>query len=227
MLRHLNPLKAHTVIGVDGEIGPVHGFHFDDAHWKLRYVVADSDGTLPQSKVLVSLHALEEPDWDRGHLPINLTRGHFENSPEIAVHPAVHPEHEVAYAQHFGWPEWRTEVAQSGDGAGEPGLRNANMEYGVDALNRYLGRVTDFLVDCRSWEIRYLVVDMVEWDVHRKLLVPPSWIHYVSWQNHILSVDLRFEDIARAPRWHGETPPDRAFEEQLHRHYGRRGYWES
>ena len=44
MLRHLNHLKEHRVIGKDGEIGQVDGFFFDDAHWKLRYVKVDTRG---------------------------------------------------------------------------------------------------------------------------------------------------------------------------------------
>ena len=56
---------------MDGEIGKVREFYFDDQHWAIRYLVADTENWLAGRQVLISPYALgsvneeEETDCNR------------------------------------------------------------------------------------------------------------------------------------------------------------------
>jgi len=39
MLRSLHELHGFAVVGVDGEVGRVHDFLFDDQDWVIRFLV--------------------------------------------------------------------------------------------------------------------------------------------------------------------------------------------
>ena len=42
MLRNLSELRRYVIEARDGEIGRCHDFLFDDRHWTIRYMVADT-----------------------------------------------------------------------------------------------------------------------------------------------------------------------------------------
>lgn len=110
---------------------------------------------------------------------------------------------------------------------GDPNLRSASeiSGYYIKALDGDLGHVEDLLVDPEGWAIRYLVVDTRNWLPGRKVLVSKGWISDVSWSAQQVSVDLTREEIKGGPEFDPAVPPDRAYEERLHAHYRRAGYW--
>jgi len=42
MLDKAKTLKGYKLDSLDGEIGKVNEFYFDDQHWAIRYLVADT-----------------------------------------------------------------------------------------------------------------------------------------------------------------------------------------
>ena len=54
MLYKSKTLSGHTCTGLDGEIGKVREFYFDDQHWAIRYLVADTEEWLAGRQVLIS-----------------------------------------------------------------------------------------------------------------------------------------------------------------------------
>jgi len=42
MLSNANTLNGYKLKSLDGEIGKVKEFYFDDQHWAIRYLVADT-----------------------------------------------------------------------------------------------------------------------------------------------------------------------------------------
>ena len=49
---------AEKLAGLDGEIGKVKEFYFDDRHWVVRYLVASTGTWFADRQVLISPHAL-------------------------------------------------------------------------------------------------------------------------------------------------------------------------
>ena len=54
MLIKAKTLKGCKLHGLDGEIGKVTEFYFDDRHWTIRYLVADTGNWLTDRQVLIS-----------------------------------------------------------------------------------------------------------------------------------------------------------------------------
>jgi hypothetical protein len=99
--------------------------------------------------------------------------------------------------------------------------------YHVQATDGEIGHISGFLVDEASWAIRYLVVDTSNWWMGHEVLVAPPWINGVHWSDKTVSVDLSRDAIKASPAYDSKAVLDRAWERNLHRHYGRTGYWSS
>ena len=54
MLIKAKKLNGYKLEGLDGEIGKVKDFYFDDRHWTIRYLVAETGNWLVANLVLIS-----------------------------------------------------------------------------------------------------------------------------------------------------------------------------
>jgi hypothetical protein len=81
MLDKTKMLSAYKLRSLDGEIGKVKDFYFDDCHWAIRYLVADTGDWLADRLVLISPHSLMEIDKKQRCIAINLTKKQIEASP--------------------------------------------------------------------------------------------------------------------------------------------------
>jgi hypothetical protein len=109
----------------------------------------------------------------------------------------------------------------------DPHLRSGNavMRYYVHASDGDLGHVEGFLVDEKTWAMRYLIVNTSNWWLGHKVLIAPQWIEYVDWAECMVSVGLTREAIKHSPPYNSAAPLDREQEAGIHTHYGRTGYW--
>jgi hypothetical protein len=127
----------------------------------------------------------------------------------------------------------------------DPHLRSARevIGYGLSATDGDLGHVEDILVDEASWAIRYFVVDPQSWWPGPHVIIPTEWITGVSWSDRAVRVDVSRDAVRNAPEYVApeDAPPvevlrrevagrprrgSRDYEQRLHEHYGRPGYWE-
>ncbi|MGA9539063.1 MAG: PRC-barrel domain-containing protein, partial [Desulfobacterales bacterium] len=58
MLSKTKTLKGYKLNSHDREIGKVKEFYFDDRHWAIRYLVADTGNWLTGRQVLISPYSL-------------------------------------------------------------------------------------------------------------------------------------------------------------------------
>jgi sporulation protein YlmC with PRC-barrel domain len=91
---------------LDGEIGKVKEFYFDDKYWTIRYLVADSGNWLSGRQVLISPYALRAVNKEEGNIAINLTKKQIEDSPSIDSDKPVSRQFEVDYHGYYGWPPY-------------------------------------------------------------------------------------------------------------------------
>src|SRR5437867_11234489 len=83
MLASIHELHGYAIHATDGEVGKIDEFYFDDASWRVRYLVADTGNWLTGRRVLLPPAALGPPDRERHVLPVSLTRKQIEASPDI------------------------------------------------------------------------------------------------------------------------------------------------
>lgn len=97
--------------------------------------------------------------------------------------------------------------------------------YHIKAADGEIGHVEEFLLDSKSWTIRYLVVDTSNWLGGRRVLVAPSWVNAVSWEDSEVHVSATRQAIKDSPDYDVAVRVTRAYEQRLYSHYGATGYW--
>jgi hypothetical protein len=108
-------------------------------------------------------------------------------------------------------------------------LRSANevRGYQVHGTDQVIGHIDDFIIDDKSWQIRYLVVDTSHFWFGQNVLVARHWAHRVNWVNKAVYVNLSRDAIKNSPKWDPSAPVNRKYEAHLYDYYGRPVYWES
>jgi len=107
-LRSLKELTGYVLVATDGEIGRCHDFLFDERHWAVRYMVADTRKWLPGRRTLISPLSLGHPDWESRRLPVNVTKEQIRSAPPLRGNAPVSRQHEIDFASHYGLPWYWT-----------------------------------------------------------------------------------------------------------------------
>lgn len=251
MLRSIKDIsRSYTLSALDGEIGEAMDFLFDDVFWNIKYLVADTGDWLHERLVLISPSALEKPDWNSRHLPVNLTKEIIEKSPPLEKHKPVSRQRESELIRYYSWPVHfsygidvsyfaemqhmaeRLKKAQETEVKAEEGKEDRHLRsteevigYSIQATDGSIGHVEDFIFDDESWIIRYLVIDTKKWLTGRKVLISPEWVRSVDWPGNEVSVGLSVDMVKNSPEYDPSEAVNRAYEVQLYDYYGRPRYW--
>ena len=245
MLNESKTLKGYKLDGLDGEIGKIKEFYFDDHYWTIRYLVADTGNWLTNRQVLISPHALGTINNGGRNIIINLTKKQIEGSPSISSDKPVSRQFEEEYYGYYSWPMYwagpemwgaypyiahndeKPPQTPKGEKTWDPNLRStiAVTGYAIQAVDGEIGHVDDFIVDDETWEIRYLVVDTGNWWPGKRILISPRWIKRISWSEANVYVDLSRTTIKQSPEYKEGAALSREYEEELHRHYNFQRYW--
>jgi uncharacterized protein YrrD len=245
MLSKAKTLNGYKLDSLDGEIGKVKEFYFDDQHWAIRYLVADTGNWLTGRQVLISPYALVAMNKEEQHIAIHLTKKQIQDSPSLDSDKPVSRQFEEAYYGYYDWPmywggpnmwgyypyivrdreQWKDST--QGEKVWDHHLRSTHhvSGYHIQAADGEIGHVDDFIIDDETWAIRYLIIDTRNWWPGKKVLVSPQWIERVSWSESTVFVNQSRETIKQAPEYTEEFLPTRDYETGLHRHYNRQGYW--
>jgi sporulation protein YlmC with PRC-barrel domain len=245
MLIKIDTLKGYTLDSLDGEIGKVKEFYFDDYHWTIRYLIADTGNWYTGRQVLISPYALVEVNKEKQNIVVNLSKKQIENSPPLSSDKPVSRQFEEAYYGYYGWPmywdgpnmwgpypdivrdlKYSREIMQAED-KWNSHLRSTIEvnSYNIQASDGEIGHVEDFVIDDETWAIRYLIIDTHNWWPGKKVLVAPQWIERVSWSDSKVFVDLSRESIKNSPEYSEESLISRDYETWLYGYYTRQAYW--
>ncbi|SRR5665213_1886457 len=245
MIEKVKSLRGYRLRSLDGDIGKVREFYFDDHFWTIRYLVADSGNWLSSRQVLISPYALSYVNQDEKTISVDLTQKQIEDSPALTSDEPVSRHFEQSYFAYYGLPTYwtgsymwgaypffvRDAKSTSPPVPGEPvrdlHLRSTNAVtgYHIQATNGEAGHVEDFILDDRNWAIRYLVIDAGHWWSGKKFLISPHWIERISWGQSKVFINLSLEIIRQSPEYTGNSLITHDYETELHRHYNRSGYW--
>lgn len=245
MLIKAKTLKGYKLDSKDGKIGRAKEFYFDDKHWAVRYLVADTGNWLTGIQVLISPYAMGSANNLTEEISINLSKEQIENCPSLFSDKPVSRQFENDYYGYYGWPtywsgsymwgnypgimrdskDWKPDNQH--ENSGDPNLRSTNevSGYHIQANDDEIGHVVDFIIDDETWAIRYLIIDTTNWFAGKKVLISPKWIDHISWNDSKVFVNLSAEEIRQAPEYSEEDLLTRDYETQLHQHYNRNVYW--
>lgn len=246
MLFKTKILKTYKLDSLDGEIGKVREFYFDDHHWTIRYLVADTGNWLTGRQVMISPYAVVAANKKEHRIAIDLTKKQIEESPSLNSDKPVSRQFEMTYHGYYGWPSywggpgtWGAyhtlvrdpelwgEPFKDENETGDSHLRSTQevTGYHIQATDGEIGHAEDFIIDDETWTIRYLIVDTQNWWPGKKVLISPEWIERVSWNESKVFVKHSREAISASPEYIEESSISRDYERGLFGHYRHDGYW--
>lgn len=222
--QRLSRLRGGPVHSLNGDIGTIVDFYFDDDTWTVRYIVVDTGKWLRGRQVLIPLWALHAPDFDQARIPVRLTREQVEHSPDIDTHRPVSRSAEARSLRYYGYPFywggsalWGMAPAPS-LAAGIPvpttplpppedvqDTRETHLRswrevtgYHIRARDGEIGHIDDFVIDPHTWAIRHLLIDTSNWIGGRSVLIAPSSVKAVSWLERVVEVGMTRDALARS-----------------------------
>jgi uncharacterized protein YrrD len=218
MLQNIKELQGDALAAVDGDIGHVRDFYFDDKKWVIRYVIADTGSWLPGRLVLLATNAFGK--WDRYEkkLHLKLRKKQILDSPSIDSHEPVSSQFETDYYRHYGWPVYWDEDGISGVDGNRGGRSQHRLRadkhlqsvlsvtgYPIQAADGKIGHVSSFLVDDRTWTVGDLLVETGNWHSGKEILIPSRMVERISYEDSTVFVNLTKAEILktaeRDPPW--------------------------
>lgn len=150
--------------------------------------------------------------WGRGGYPTMLQ-------------PAMYPQ-DGSITQLRLQPDDGQVLAQARERGNDPHLRSCKAieSYHIQASDGEIGHVKGLLYDDATWAIRYMVVSTSNWWLGHDVLIAPSWIKSIDWEDKTVSIDMTRENLQHAPWYDTALPLTRAMEIALHKHHGRAAY---
>lgn len=99
------------------------------------------------------------------------------------------------------------------------------LNYRVEATDGIVGTLDDFLLDDRTWAIRYAVINTGNWLPGRKVLMAREGFGEPDWPSHSVPLRASKAEIEAAPSLAEDRPVSRQYEESLYEHYHWAPYW--
>lgn len=244
MKRSVKSLIGFAIGASDGEIGKVKEFYFDDRTWTIRYLIAETGNWLSGRKVLISPEFLLMPDWEGKIFPVDLTREQVKDSPDIDTDKPVSLQQERELSEYYpragfwaggieaggiGVAKLVTSVQESMEQAtqneedNDPHLRSTDKVtgYNIKATDGDIGKVEDFIIDDRTLDVDYLVVDTGNWFPGKKVIISPKWIKEIKWDTSEVIVKATVEQVKNCPEYDVSKYISEEYERSLTNYYGR------
>jgi len=106
-LRGARQMLDFTLITVDGHVGLIKDFFFDDETWALRYLIVQTGSWLLGRRVLVSADRVRRVDWSAESVEVNQTRKQIEYGWEFDADNPPPGDLETALRTHARTEAWR------------------------------------------------------------------------------------------------------------------------
>ncbi|MDQ2687426.1 MAG: PRC-barrel domain-containing protein [Armatimonadota bacterium] len=95
----------------------------------------------------------------------------------------------------------------------------------LHATDGEIGSVDEVLFDDEHWTVRYLVVNTGDWLRCRRVLIAPSLLGTLDWDQHTLNVGLTRDQVEASPDVDTDAPVSRQWETDYHDHFALPYYW--
>jgi len=234
---------------MDGDLGCVHDFFFDDRNWVIRYLVVDKGTWILRQRVLIMWGSVARTDPALRRILVNLTREQVRHCPDIDTEKPVSRQMELKVSEYLAMPPWwgnagifgppeiqvlpveltgrPTAMATPESPSGEPTLRSVMKvtRCRIEATDGPIGKIEDFIIDEETWTIRYLIINTRNWIPGKKVLVSPQWVQRLSREEGRTYIDCDREIIKENPEYDPTAPVNREYEVWLYGYCGRPRYW--
>ena len=194
MMQVISASRGYAIEAKDGRMGTVVDFLFDDASWRVRWLVVDCGTWLTGRKVLVHPSAISRADLEQRQFLVSLTKAQVEKSPELAEDQPVSQQMENRLYTYYGWnPLWSGPYLGGNPGAmawpymappyfgpgltEEPHRKGAKL-HGADPHLRSVDEVTGYHIHAVDGEIGHIedfMLDDGDWSIHYFVVDTRNW----------------------------------------------------
>lgn len=101
-LRSSDEVRGYKLHANDGEIGRVEDYLLADQGWIIQYLEIDTGGFFSGRKVLVSPAWIDQVDWMKEEVKVDLTCALIETAPEYDESKVVSRAYQLALFKHYG-----------------------------------------------------------------------------------------------------------------------------
>jgi hypothetical protein len=133
-----NDLVNYSIGAIDGHVGHVKDFYFDDDAWVIRYLVVDTGSWLSSRRVLVSPIAVHDANRAERTLPVSITMAQVKASPDFDSDKPLSRQDEIRYLGSFGYPFYWGGTCMWGDGMYPYAMMPGHIGYGLNEPAREL-----------------------------------------------------------------------------------------
>jgi uncharacterized protein YrrD len=193
--------------GPDGRLGALYDILFDDQSWKVRHLLVSRDRWFHGRQVLVEPDVVERTNWAERKLSVRMTKEQIEHCPGPDTDLPVARQKAQQAAQVLVWEAYWTGVLDNPVAVeeGDSHLRSTKVLNGlhIHCTDGMFGHVDDFVFDDETWTIRYLVVETRNWWPGKHVLVEPSSIRSIRWEDGEIHLSLTRDEVHRRPAYEG------------------------
>lgn len=215
----LSSLLGSTVSTVDGEVGRVHDFYFDDHKWTLRYLVCRFPSKERRESVLIPATQFRPKEWDLPLFPIGLTTKQVHECSDCDSDMPVSRQKALEVGASIPWP---AAIGQDFPGLtmplptqtgieikGDPCLRSFQVvrRYRIESSKKALGSMKDFVIEDSNWTIYRLVARLGPWYAPTMVMAAPEWASEIDWSGATIWTDAPVKDWEEAPRFSRRSRP--------------------
>lgn len=226
MLRTVEQLKGMELVGKDGVVGTLEDVYFDHEEWRLRQAVVFTGPWLSGRWIMLPFSLLGPADPGKRTLPVAAGRERIRSAPVPDTDKPINRIFEAALAAHYDCPAYWNHPGSPGVEAGSTHLLSAEelLGYHVEAMDGYVGRLEDYLVEEEDWTVRYLLTGARKWMSGRRMAAPADWIHMVSWRHRMVVLRHFREEIRKAPGFAGPGTLSTEYSRALESYYSTSGH---
>ncbi len=240
MLIQADKIKQIEIDLNENQTGKISDLYFDDLFWRIRYIGIAASRNNKINFIVLSGYYLTDLSNRSEFLPglhqLNFTAEnesqmalkHWQQFPEEQTNPGQEwplvklPRGSISDARLFQIFDSIYPFNQKSYHYLQSHLRTQNAIIGLDinAENGPAGKVGDIIIEVHSWKIRYLMVYVSEGSQSGKdVIISPTWIKKIEWQNNNVFLDLKKQAIFDSPAYNPDKPLTNEFELKVLRHY--------
>jgi hypothetical protein len=228
MMRTLNGLIGRRFSTLDGELGRLHDVYFEDRRWQVLYLVAELWSWYRVRFVLVNPQKISRFDGEKYFL--QLTRSELKQCPDaasdkpISIHEketlkmrrkrrplnGIRPYLEKTPIVSFALPREPPETPRR-----NRYLRSCNAvkRYTIFAGEQKLGPMRDFLIDDRTWTVRFLVFQPAPATDQSMRLFETVVVRGIAWMRKAVLARNHRRDVLGYPSFTNELRAGIGYEE--------------
>ncbi len=106
MLRRAYSVIDTKIHALDGDLGHIDDFYFDDLKWIVRYIIVRTGSWFSEKHVMLSPSAIRDVIWEEPAVYVDLTQEQIKKSPDLDLEKPVTREQEMELVKHFQWPSY-------------------------------------------------------------------------------------------------------------------------